>query len=352
MASSFLSAFIFEIPTGAIADLYGRKLSVLIGYSIEAIGFLSLFFIDGFYPIMFALILVGFGSTFSSGAKEAWVIDLVKKKKGLDKEYFVKSQSFDNSALLISGFIGAFVVGMYGLKSIWLVAFFSFLISIFVLIFADEKYSKKKRSVRDSYKEIKDQTKISVKYSSKHPVLFWIFVAGFILIFSTAFSDGLTWTPFLQELGFPDYAFGYLWSAIAGLSIFSPWVSKKFLKSDTEKSQRNFIAGGILITSLITFLVLFANNLIFALGITLSSVFVYASLHPVERCYFHRFIPTKLRATIGSVEAMIATLAIIISYPIIGLMVDLIGPRYTIAIGSVLALPSAIIYYQIKDFKK
>jgi MFS family permease len=352
MASSFLAAFIFEIPTGAIADLYGRKLSVLVGYFIEAIGFLSLFFINNFYYIIFAFALIGFGSTFSSGAKEAWIIDLIKKKKGLDKEYFVKSQSFDNSALLISGFLGAFTVGIFGLKSIWLVAFFSFIISILALTFADEKYAKKKSSVKDSYKKVKEQTKTSIKYGSKHPVLFWIFIAGFILTFSVAFNEGLTWTPFLQDLGFPDYAFGYLWSAIAGLFIFSPWVSKKLLKSDTEKSQRNFIAGGILIASLVTFLVLFANSLIFALSITLLSLFVYSSLHPVERLYFHRFIPTKLRATIGSVESMIITLASIISLPLVGFLVDLIGPRYTIFIGGFLAIPSAIIYYKIKDFKK
>ena len=44
-----LTSLIFEIPTGAIADLYGRKFSVLFGYFIEGICMLGLFFFENYF---------------------------------------------------------------------------------------------------------------------------------------------------------------------------------------------------------------------------------------------------------------------------------------------------------------
>ena len=39
-----LSRFIFEVPTGAIADIYGRKFSVLLGTAIQGVAIISIFF--------------------------------------------------------------------------------------------------------------------------------------------------------------------------------------------------------------------------------------------------------------------------------------------------------------------
>ncbi|HJX49991.1 MAG TPA: MFS transporter, partial [Candidatus Nanoarchaeia archaeon] len=75
-----LVSLLFEIPTGAIADLYGRKFSVLIGYFLEGVAFLSLFFFNNYYLMLAAFAFLGFASTFSSGSKEEWIADLIKKE--------------------------------------------------------------------------------------------------------------------------------------------------------------------------------------------------------------------------------------------------------------------------------
>lgn len=60
-----LFALIFELPTGAFADLYGRKASCLLGYFLEGIGFLSIFFLSDYYLILGAFALIGFDSKHS-----------------------------------------------------------------------------------------------------------------------------------------------------------------------------------------------------------------------------------------------------------------------------------------------
>src|SRR4030095_16019174 len=70
-----LSAFIFEVPTGIVADVYSRKLSIVIGYILMGLGFLVEGFFPAFLPILLAQIIWGLGYTFTSGAPQAWITD-------------------------------------------------------------------------------------------------------------------------------------------------------------------------------------------------------------------------------------------------------------------------------------
>jgi DHA3 family tetracycline resistance protein-like MFS transporter len=66
---------VFEVPTGVVADLYSRRLSVLIGVFLVG----ACFVVQGLLPVLpaivFAETLRGLGRTFSSGALEAWIAD-------------------------------------------------------------------------------------------------------------------------------------------------------------------------------------------------------------------------------------------------------------------------------------
>lgn len=70
-----ISAFVFEVPTGVIADVYSRKLSIIIGYLLMGLGFLVEGFFPAFTPILIAQVIWGLGYTFTSGAVQAWISD-------------------------------------------------------------------------------------------------------------------------------------------------------------------------------------------------------------------------------------------------------------------------------------
>ena len=72
-----LSAFVFEVPTGIVADVYSRKLSIIIGYVLMGVGFLVEGFFPSFLPILLAQVIWGLGYTFTSGATQAWITDEV-----------------------------------------------------------------------------------------------------------------------------------------------------------------------------------------------------------------------------------------------------------------------------------
>src|SRR5512147_271954 len=72
-----LSAFLFEVPTGVVADVYSRRLSIIIGYVLMGAGFLIEGFFPSFLPILLAQVIWGLGYTFTSGATQAWITDEV-----------------------------------------------------------------------------------------------------------------------------------------------------------------------------------------------------------------------------------------------------------------------------------
>lgn len=70
-----VSAFVFEIPTGVVADVYSRRLSIIIGYFLMGIGFLVEGLFPAFLPILLAQVIWGLGYTFTSGATQTWISD-------------------------------------------------------------------------------------------------------------------------------------------------------------------------------------------------------------------------------------------------------------------------------------
>ena len=70
-----VSTFVFEIPTGVVSDVYSRRLSLIIGAFLVGAGFI----VEGLFPVFGAVLaaqfLWGVGSTFGSGAEQAWIAD-------------------------------------------------------------------------------------------------------------------------------------------------------------------------------------------------------------------------------------------------------------------------------------
>ncbi|HND48602.1 MAG TPA: MFS transporter [Anaerolineales bacterium] len=76
-----VSAFLFEIPTGVVADVFSRRLSIIIGYIMMGVGFLVEGLFPSFLPILLAQVIWGVGYTFTSGATQAWITDEVGEEK-------------------------------------------------------------------------------------------------------------------------------------------------------------------------------------------------------------------------------------------------------------------------------
>jgi MFS transporter, DHA3 family, tetracycline resistance protein len=76
-----LSIFLFEVPTGVVADVISRRLSILVGFVLIGCGFMLEGMIASFLAVISAQILWGIGYTFTSGATQAWLSDEIGEAK-------------------------------------------------------------------------------------------------------------------------------------------------------------------------------------------------------------------------------------------------------------------------------
>ena len=71
------ACFLFEVPTGVLADTVSRKLSVVIGGVLVGVCYMLTGVLPLFGAVIVAEIVRGLGETFLSGAYEAWITDEV-----------------------------------------------------------------------------------------------------------------------------------------------------------------------------------------------------------------------------------------------------------------------------------
>jgi MFS transporter, DHA3 family, tetracycline resistance protein len=70
-----LAVLIFEVPTGVLADTYGRRRSVIVGFLLIGAGFSFEGAVPVFAAVLVAQLIWGVGYTFISGALQAWIAD-------------------------------------------------------------------------------------------------------------------------------------------------------------------------------------------------------------------------------------------------------------------------------------
>ncbi len=340
MALAPLAAFIFEIPTGAIADLYGRKFSAILGWLLEGFLCIGLFFVSNYLGIGLIFFLMGLSSTFVSGSYEAWAVDLAKEKT---KNYFAKRQSLYNLAFIVSGVLGAFLVAKFGLKIIWPVTGAAFLLSVFFLSFGKENFKKEKLHIKDTLKKVSSQIKESVEYSYKHHVLYYLLLVTLVSSFFAIFNEFITWTPLLKQYGFNESYLGYIWSITGLLGVLVPMLSLKI-----QNRKKALIINSLLLVLYCIGIFFFSSWFLIA-GMIVFYFIIQDFEAPVWRTYMHSFIPTNKRATIGSVNSMLSSIAGIIALPIVGFLIDLIGAKTTILSSSILMIVVLILYSRIRE---
>jgi DHA3 family tetracycline resistance protein-like MFS transporter len=69
--------FLFEVPTGIVADTYSRRISMVIAMVVMGLGFVATGLAGGVALVLVAAAVMGFGWTFKSGAEDAWLADEV-----------------------------------------------------------------------------------------------------------------------------------------------------------------------------------------------------------------------------------------------------------------------------------
>lgn len=307
------TVIVLELPTGIIADVFGRKKSFCLSVIISIMSLITLFIGRGIIFLSLGMILYGFSRALSSGSFDAMFIDYYIDNYGKDKLHNITTrlsvlEALGMSAGALSG--GFFPeisntyftsIGTYDLNLIVRIIL-AVVVAILSFVFIQETKSYEKEERITLKQHIKNSSILISKSRTIICIFISVFSTGFFLSSLETYWQPhfITLLPSNESKGlFGLMAFLYFAAATIG-SIASNKIIKKY-KFDAKKMYivfRIFLAVTLILTALQTNVPIFM-----ALYSSIYLLFGMASIP--EGVILNSEIPNEIRASVLSVYSLI-----------------------------------------------
>jgi MFS family permease len=310
-----LSVALFEIPSGYIADIFGRKQTIVFSTIFSFIGFLVFSFYGGFYAFALAQVLIGIGGSLMSGSDSAIIYDTLLETKSKTSYTKIEGRNYaignfsEAAAGILGGFlaVGSLYLPVYVQTSI---LFFSIPIALTLV----EPTMHKDNKLDRTFKAIFGVVRFSLV---DNPKLRWLIVYSSAMAVATL---SMAWfaQPFFKEVGVPLAYFGILWAGLnfsAGLTSFN---AHQFDKKENNHKILIFLSLGM-ITS---FILLGFNSSMFGLVFILIIYLLRGIVTPILRNAINENTTSNKRATVLSVRSFIIRISFAICAPILGYIAE------------------------------
>ena len=129
LAVYLITTCIFEVPTGAIADIFGRKASFVASCVVRAAAFALYYFAHTFPVFLVAEFIDAIGTTLTTGALDAWAVDGVHQEGGRRpvEQMFARANILGPLTAILGG-LAASQVAQHDIALPWLIGTAGFLL--------------------------------------------------------------------------------------------------------------------------------------------------------------------------------------------------------------------------------
>ena len=323
-----LGFMVFEIPTGVVADMRGRRISYLLGVitlTLSTLLYLFMWYRSApFWGWALSSMLLGLGFTFFSGAMEAWLVDALAYtgfKEQLES-VLAKGQIVEGAAMLTGSIAGGIIAQVTNLGIPYVIRAVLLLLNFIFAFLLMKDLGFKPADEKNPIKEMKIIIAGSVRYGLRNPPVRWIMLAA-------PFTGGVTiyafyaMQPYLLQLWGKEKAYGVAGLAaaiVAGAQIAGgllvPYIGRVFRRRTTV----------LLTCEMISVLVLALVGLVpnFWVAITLLILWglMFAATMPVRQTYLNGLISSEQRATVLSFDSMFSSSGGVVFQPLLGKTAD------------------------------
>jgi len=146
---------IFEIPSGIIADAFGRKYSLMLSFVAYIISFIIFYLANDFWLFAFAFIIYGVGEAFRSGTHKGMIMDYLKLNNWSNQRinYYGHTRACSQKGSALSALIAGVLVFFSGsYQNIFLFSIIPYLINL-ILIWSYPEELNKSSTVKSSSKK-------------------------------------------------------------------------------------------------------------------------------------------------------------------------------------------------------
>ena len=303
-----------ELPSGWMADVWGRKKTLVLGSILGSAGILMYSFSYGFWAFAVAEIILGVGHSFISGADSALLYDSLKADGKTEK--YVKHEgritSAGNFAEAIAGIAAGFLAAI-SLRTPFYFQFFVASIAIpasITLIEPKLNAAHQFQSVKKMMQNIRDVflTDTNLRIS--------------ILLSAVTGTATLTFAwlvqPFFKAIGLPVELFGVLWTALnltVGVSSAFAFRVEGFF---SRRQEILFIIFSLTAGYLLSGIAVVREGLVF--------LFLFYAVRglatPILKNHINRYTQSDVRATMLSVRNFVIRISFAVIGPLLGWMTD------------------------------
>jgi MFS family permease len=339
-----VTSFLMEMPTGIIADLFGRKWSRFLGICMKFIYIVVILCANSFWLYAIGFIICALSYNLESGAGEALVYDsLVKLKK---EDEFMKVSGKIEFAYQIASIAALCIGGWIGRSDYKTVYIISGIITIFalmqVVLFKEPQVRNDQNEKKISIKEaIKNQYRHSIQVMNTTPRLTYLII--FISLMGTFYTLSFY---YLQnnwkQIGYNEFyigvflAFSSVFGAVGG--IFTHKIEKKMKESGILKYLP------IVMVVCLWGLSFSEHNYLFFIVMGMVDSIICVALSD----YINKMIPSDKRATLISFQSMIFSFCMICLFPIFGKMADWFGMKEAFSSLALISTIFAVINMKVE----
>ena len=345
-----LACFIFEIPTGIVADVYSRKLSIVIGGVLTGVGFILEGSISSFVFVLVAQIVWGLGSTFISGSLEAWIAE-EEKNKDLDEIYIKGAQAGQIGAFI--GIVLSTVIANFSVRLPIIVSGVLFIIlALFLWLYMPENNFKPSApGDLNTFKKMVYTFKSGLKFVKSKSIIMILLAVTLFYGLSSEGYDRLSNAHFLQDTTLPKLGnlSSVTWFGIFGILgmilsfIVMHFMAKNLKNEDNRKNGKLLLCINILYISSMLIFALTRNFSLMLIAYLATNTFRIIN-KPIFSAWLNGHIDDNSRATVLSINGQMNSLGQILGGPIIGIIATNISVSIGIVCTSLLVAPVLVLY--------
>jgi len=334
----------FEVPTGVLADVRGRRVSYLLGASTLLLATLLYLMMWRAHAPLFgwaiASILLGLGFTFFSGATEAWLVDALAFS-GFDGKLdavFAKGQMVAGVAMLVGSVAGGFVAQLTNLGVPYILRSILLGLTLVAAFFFMHDLGFTPQRGKGPIAEIRRVARASLDEGWRKPPIRW-------LMLSAPFTTGVgvyafyALQPYLLELYGDKTAFGVAGLAaaiVAGTQILGGFAVRFFGRAFRRRTDVLLVG---LVMSIACLAVIGRTT---SFGIAIGALVVwgmaFSAVTPVRQAYLNGLIPSAQRATVLSFDNLMGSAGGVVAQPALGRAADAFGYPFSYVVSALLEL--------------
>lgn len=343
-----LSILLFEVPTGIVADMYSRRLSIIIGYVLIGVGFLLEGSLPFFLPIILGQILWGIGYTFTSGATQAWISDEIGEVRA--NRAFLRANQLGQATALLGLGAGALIGSLRVSLPIQVGGGLILALAVVLAFLMPENgFQPAHRKERHTWQVFRATFTDGIAAIRRRPALLDILLIG---LFFGLYSEGFDrlWTKLiLDNFTFPALFQPVVWlSGLRAAGMMVSIAATEVASRRTDTTNHISIARALMGITI----VLIAGLIGFAqarwlIGLVAAYWIIYVSrnlINPLYTAWVNQKLDSTVRATVLSMSSLVDAIGQVAGGPLIGLIGNLSGVRVAISISSLSLTPILLLF--------